>query len=252
MKLNEQIGTLRHQKGMTQEELAGKLGVTGQEVSKWESGQCCPDVALLPTLADIFGVTLDTLMGREEQSGFADVYAHTKAYLSSVPENELHRDVFRLSILLHESLCTRGYRRTVPFSLEHGMEVRPPKWGYSVEADPEGCAVYAGCGILLTYHPAWIMPEAGKLWQMQRQLQALSEGSNMAVLYALFALTYQDEDRYVTSQTIADEVHLSIETIEEALSRLDVTVLKQEGKLVYRLSGNSVYLPVLLEMLGLG
>lgn len=45
---------------------------------------------------------------------------------------------------------------------------------------------------------------------------------------------------------------MSIETVEEALSRLDVTVLKREGILVYRLSGNSVYLPVLLEMLGLG
>ena len=38
MKLNEQIGFFRRQKGMTQEELAGRLGVTGQAVSKWESG----------------------------------------------------------------------------------------------------------------------------------------------------------------------------------------------------------------------
>lgn len=110
MKLNEQIAHFRKEKGMTQEELANRLGVTGQAVSKWESGQCCPDVALLPTLADIFGVTIDTLMGREEPSGFTELYAHTKAYLSSVPENELHRDAFRLSILLHESLCTSGYR----------------------------------------------------------------------------------------------------------------------------------------------
>ncbi len=38
MKLNEQIAVYRKKLGWTQEELAGKLGVTGQSVSKWESG----------------------------------------------------------------------------------------------------------------------------------------------------------------------------------------------------------------------
>lgn len=249
MKLNEQIGTYRRQKGMTQEELAGKLGVTGQAVSKWESGQCCPDVALLPTLADIFGVTIDTLMGREAPDSFAGLYANTKAYFSAVSEEELHRDAFRLSILLHESLCTNGFRRTVPFQPDHGMEIRPPKWGYSIEADPAGCGVYAGCGILLTYHPAWTMPNAGKLWQIQKKLQSLADGMTLSVLFTLFALTYRDEDRYVSADAIAKEARLSVDEVEKVLSTIDVTVQEQGGKLVYRLAGSNMYLPVLLEML---
>ena len=58
---------VKHRKalGLTQEALAQKLGVTNQAVSKWESGQSCPDLALLPGLADLFGVTLDELFGRE-------------------------------------------------------------------------------------------------------------------------------------------------------------------------------------------
>ena len=44
---------------MTQEQLAGKLGLTFQAVSKWETGLSCPDIALLPQLAEIFGVTVD-------------------------------------------------------------------------------------------------------------------------------------------------------------------------------------------------
>ena len=58
---------INHRKrlGLTQEALAQELGVTNQAVSKWELEQACPDVMLLPVLADIFGVTIDELFGRE-------------------------------------------------------------------------------------------------------------------------------------------------------------------------------------------
>ena len=64
MTIGTQIGAYRKKLGMTQEVLAQKLGVTNQAVSKWESDQCCPDVALLPKLADVFGITIDALFGR--------------------------------------------------------------------------------------------------------------------------------------------------------------------------------------------
>lgn len=64
MTLGNNIAKLRKAKGMTQEALANALGVTNQAVSKWESGQSCPDIALLPALADLFGITLDELFGR--------------------------------------------------------------------------------------------------------------------------------------------------------------------------------------------
>lgn len=63
-KLNEQIALIRKKKGMTQEELAKNLGVSNQAVSKWESAHCCPDVQLLPQIADCFGVSIDELFGR--------------------------------------------------------------------------------------------------------------------------------------------------------------------------------------------
>ena len=65
LKINEQIVALRKQKGITQGELAEVIGVSNQSVSKWESGQCCPDIQLLPDLADYFGVSVDELMGLE-------------------------------------------------------------------------------------------------------------------------------------------------------------------------------------------
>lgn len=65
LKINDIIAFYRKKNGFTQEELAQKLGVTNQSVSKWESAQCCPDISLIPTLADIFEISIDELFGKE-------------------------------------------------------------------------------------------------------------------------------------------------------------------------------------------
>ena len=68
MKLNvgENIRRLRRAADMTQEQLADKLGVAYQSVSRWENGTTYPDIEFLPSLAGIFGVTVDELIGCEE------------------------------------------------------------------------------------------------------------------------------------------------------------------------------------------
>ncbi len=68
MNFAEIIVRSRKALGLTQEGLAQKLGVTNQAVSKWESGQSCPDLALLPQIADLFGITIDELFGREPKA----------------------------------------------------------------------------------------------------------------------------------------------------------------------------------------
>ena len=60
------IARLRRERGMTQEALAEVIGVSAQTISKWENSTYCPDVALLPVIADVFGVTVDALFGRED------------------------------------------------------------------------------------------------------------------------------------------------------------------------------------------
>lgn len=56
------IATMRKENGLTQLELAEKMGVTDKAVSKWERDLSFPDVNSLPKLADIFNVTVDELM----------------------------------------------------------------------------------------------------------------------------------------------------------------------------------------------
>ena len=61
MTLGEKIAEKRRVRGMTQEEVAEKLGVTSQAVSKWENKVSLPDITLLPAIADLFETTIDAL-----------------------------------------------------------------------------------------------------------------------------------------------------------------------------------------------
>lgn len=60
--LGAKIAALRKECGMTQLELADKMGVTDKAVSKWERDLSCPDVNTIPKLAELFGVSVDELM----------------------------------------------------------------------------------------------------------------------------------------------------------------------------------------------
>ena len=64
--LGETIKRLRMEQGLTQKELAEKLFVTPQAVSRWENGEVEPSVATISSLAKIFGVSASTLLGEEE------------------------------------------------------------------------------------------------------------------------------------------------------------------------------------------
>ncbi|MBP3320813.1 MAG: helix-turn-helix transcriptional regulator [Clostridia bacterium] len=69
MKLNigENLRKLRREKDLTQEQLAEILGVTFQSVSRWETGATYPDIELLPVMAELFGVSMERLLGVEKE-----------------------------------------------------------------------------------------------------------------------------------------------------------------------------------------
>ncbi len=65
MYLSENLKKYRVLKNLTQEDLAAFLGITPQSVSKWERGESCPDITLLPALANIFETSVDLLLGMD-------------------------------------------------------------------------------------------------------------------------------------------------------------------------------------------
>lgn len=61
--LNENIKALRKSKGISQEELAVRLNVVRQTISKWEQGLSVPDAGMLISMSEIFGTPVSTLLG---------------------------------------------------------------------------------------------------------------------------------------------------------------------------------------------
>lgn len=66
--LGMMIALLRKEKGMTQLELAEKMGVTDKAVSKWERDLACPDINTVPRLAEEFEISVDELMQMKVES----------------------------------------------------------------------------------------------------------------------------------------------------------------------------------------
>ncbi len=92
MKLHEKIFNQRKLKGMSQEELAEKVGVSRQAVSKWETGEAQPEITKLKALADVFGVTTDFLLDDSKDSFTSapeakpDAVDRVLSYIETLPE----------------------------------------------------------------------------------------------------------------------------------------------------------------------
>ena len=65
--LQENIKNFRKERGLTQEELAIRVNVVRQTVSKWEKGQSVPDADLLQKIAEVLEVTVSQLLGQEKE-----------------------------------------------------------------------------------------------------------------------------------------------------------------------------------------
>lgn len=92
-KLHDRLKKLRQESGYSQQQLADKLNISRQAISKWENGKAIPDIENLQLLCEIYDVSLDTIFGNEEDD----------SRLESLPvEHEPKRD--RLVEMRHFAL----------------------------------------------------------------------------------------------------------------------------------------------------
>ena len=72
LKFAERLRKYRRDRDMTQEELAQKIGISPQSVSKWERDEGLPDVTMLPKLAGYFGVSIDAVRDEERMQPYIE------------------------------------------------------------------------------------------------------------------------------------------------------------------------------------
>ena len=119
MTIGKRIAALRREKGLKQDDLAGMLEVSPQAVSKWENDQTCPDISLLPGLANILGITVDELLSGKQENA---------PVVTMVPEQQ-RKDIkdmlLRITVDSHEGDKVRVNlpMALVQVALEMGMEM---------------------------------------------------------------------------------------------------------------------------------
>ena len=106
MRFSEKLMNLRKSKGMSQEELAGKLNVTRQTVSKWELDQTAPDMNKLIEISKLFGISLDELTNNIEISSPESSYKE-----SSIEKNnkKISIRIFIVGLVISIILCGIGF-----------------------------------------------------------------------------------------------------------------------------------------------
>lgn len=93
--LGKRISHHRKRLGLTQDQLAEQLGVTAQAVSKWENDLSCPDIATLPRLAAIFGITTDALLGAPDREPVHQAEVVEEAEHQGI---HIHKDNWELTL----------------------------------------------------------------------------------------------------------------------------------------------------------
>ncbi len=91
LRIGELIKQLRKEKGITQEEFAEILGVSFQSVSRWENGTCYPDLELLPTISEFFGVTVDNLLGVNEETERVNVRKYHDEFQKAISVGDIDK-----------------------------------------------------------------------------------------------------------------------------------------------------------------
>ena len=132
----DRISFLRKLKGLTQAQLAEKLGISAQAVSKWESGLSCPDIMMLVPLADIFNVSTDMLLGGGQLTG-CDVTSGQNA--------EADREKFPGQTAAEERTeASKGTQNQVGLEWQVGVEwqIKPEEGGRTGEEETGGADGY--------------------------------------------------------------------------------------------------------------
>ena len=232
MELGKKIRQLRFRAGLTQEQLAEKLGLGAQAVSKWENAAAMPDITALPLLAEIFGVSIDELFDLSHEQRLNRIENRLDT------EEELPRDVFMeyeefLKGQIGSDQNKKRATSLLAFLYWHRMESYAHKAARYARESVKAAPNEKDCQWILQKaegHAAWDWNIAnhGKAIAFYRELVAENPGDRLPYLYLLDNLLADhraDEaeallERYAALPDV-DAVHVGIYRACIALARFD-------------------------------
>ncbi len=137
MKIDEKIRQMRRKAGYTQDQLASKLNVSAQSVSKWENSIAMPDISLLPNIAEIFGISIDELFDLTTDQKLKRIENRIEI------EEELTSEIFSEYEEFLKGLLAKGENRAAALSLLANL------YHHRMESDAQKVSRYGREAILL-------------------------------------------------------------------------------------------------------
>lgn len=170
MNFSENVKKHRVNNGLTQEQLAKKLFVTKQAISKWETGKGYPDASTLPTIAEVLDISIDQLMGTNEKRSMRKVIKPMKISLISA--------VLLVLIIVSTVKLVRNYNNAQSIKeIEGEVNFDLPKYGDITSSDLENWEVY-GNTIPISRMSYIIFKNDKTLIEFEEELSISSEWNN--------------------------------------------------------------------------
>lgn len=217
IKLAENLQMLRKEKGLTQETLAEVFGVTSQSVSKWELGISCPDIMLLPKIAEFFKVSIDELMGYKPASSINDIYISMKMLVDSVEEGFNKPDyAYRLSRLAATTLWNRQHAEVD--NLIKGKKTNSLSYGQG----DGGVSIFGENTVFISSFKEFPKYELPTIKKIHKYLNKISDINTLKVMFGLFNMMLEDSiNKSWTLEEISNYTKLNEDVVMKALDNLD-------------------------------
>lgn len=246
IKIGEQIQILRKEKGLSQEDLAQVFNVTNQSVSKWETGQSCPDIALLPDIAKFFGVSVDELLGYKPITSINNIYLQMHSLLSNISDDGEKIDAIYRIARLANTCIGKNEEKTVEPLIE-GKVTQNCSMVQGYGNNYGGLATQGNGSIFIASFKDYPSHNISELRNIYKELSSLCDMNVLKILQTLF---YHQKDNIHTGMTVQelmDATHLLETDIWKALNNLDIKSYNKDGETRWYLIHIDTY-PLLITL----
>ncbi len=252
MNIGEQILFLRKNKGITQEQLATKLGVSNQAVSKWESGQCYPDIQLLPEISEYFNVSIDELMGVPDKNNDDDILITIKNNIQNSDPGTEMAQIMKIVKALHAIVLVMESKKEnsgypefeLDSTIDHAIQ---NEWGLSSITLPQIVATMRRGSVFFSDdHNIY---DENSIKKISKLLKSLSDKLALSVLFAIYEITSVDENLYASIDGICEKTDLTEDMIRSIIDgNLAQYCAKKDDNSV-RIKGEYMNIPPILSIL---
>lgn len=223
IKLAENLQTLRKEKRITQEELAEVFGVTSQSISKWELGLSCPDITLLPKIAQYYEVSIDELLGHKANSSLNSIYLQIKDYMKEC-ESPIEAS-YRIARLAAATMTPSEFEVKEAKKIIQGK----PSYNLTFGQGDDGVRICGDQSVFVCSFKDLRSYDITTIRKVSKYLSKISNFNTLRVLFALFDLMFNDSIKHSYSiDEIINKCNLSIEEVHKAFNNLDIYFDREE------------------------